>query len=415
MLSTASGIPDGPLCALRVGTYPPALRAPLLREAARACATYVCGGGRLSDIDETASRFQAGHLMLLPLPPQPVPLPDRTLLTADLLRFRDRWDLLRLTPAETGRFLLRFCRGLDRKDPKNRSARCFARQWLLQAERDLAARQPEKLRTLLQQVPPPASGSGYTGCWLGRPLEEHPALLAELQALCSRKAGTLHQARRATVHRGILLGEAVIVKAFTPNPRVWRRHLGPSRARHAWAATHLLQQCRLPCPEPLGLIEHYQHGVVTESYVLHRPIPQTLPLHRWLRRYGPTLSPRDREHLRHRLREQLLRLYRTGILHRDCKLHNLLVTNTPHVPTAFWWIDLEDIRAPRRVRLLSLIRNFYQLNGSLPRNFPPAEREAFARGFQYRFPGCHHPLVLQFVAWKTRRRLRRQRHLMKRS
>jgi len=397
--------PDGPLSALRVGTFPASLRGPLLREAARACAKYVEGGGRLTRIDEHASRFQQGHLILMPLPAAARPLPPPEEMDLDLRRLWGAWDDFVPAANEATRFYLRFCRELGKRAPV---VRAHARLVLREEEKRNMQRAVDCYRAARHTAPLRDAGSAeLTGCWAGRPGVTLAQLHEAVRALREHDTPPLHGSARAELFRGTLFGEDLIVKIFAPNPRPWRKNFGPSRARLSWAGSRVLRDMGLACPEVLGFLEILRGGMVEESVVLHRPVPDAIPLHAWLRKNYARLTADDRRELRHLLREEILKLHRRGILHLDSKLLNLLVREHPG-RLEFTWIDLEDIRARRRISDFALVRNLYQINGSIPRKWPREERLAFLRGFRSRHPGITHPLVVAWITRKTRKRLRRE-------
>lgn len=399
--------PDGPLSALRVGQFPMVLREPVLREAARACAKYVEGGGRLSDIQESASRFQGGHLSLMPLPKDPKPLPRRAELEQDLLLLRSSWDCLIPTSRDATLFWIRFFRELGRRNPVFRAyARLRLKDMARRSREDIA----EAYQSFLQQTPQPADlTEGIVGTWRGPGSLSASELHSRIQAEIERQGHSLSQAPRATVHQISLFGETLVVKCFEPNPRNWRKKFGPSRARRAWAGSLLLESCGIRCPPPRGFLEVVKDGSVETSYVIHQWIPDTETFLKWLKGRQRVLTAPERTRLRIFLRNEILALYRRGIYHLDCKLVNMMVRARPGGGLDLFWIDLEDIRVSRRISIRSYVRNLYQINGSLPRRWPEAERLAFLRGFRPYFSYADHPWIVSWVRRKTRKRLSREK------
>lgn len=404
MVLPSSCLPDCSLRALRFGEVPAGMRHGVLREAARACAQYVLGGGVLGGIDAEASRFRKGHLHLLPLPPGAGGLPRREAVEAGLEALEAQWGVLAPGEGDRLRFLLGFCGELAKRDAVWLS---WARLWLRARERRVAAEARERYRHRLEGVETGEDGVAV-GVWHGRVETDAAGLLRAVEGRMREAATVLKRGRRADVWEEVLLGEEVVVKHFAPNPRRWKQGLGPTRARRAWAGSHVLRGLGLDAPEVMGFVERLEGGVPKDSYVVLRRIPDTVSLREWLRRRYHGMGAEARGRLRHRVREEVLRLYRHGIYHKDTKLHNLLVREMPGGGMRFWWIDLEDIRAPGRVGFWMVVRNFVQMNGSVPRRLPREERLAFVRGFSARYGWAAHPGVVAFVERKTRRRLRRE-------
>ncbi|MCC5844500.1 MAG: hypothetical protein JJU05_09635 [Verrucomicrobia bacterium] len=405
MVIQHNALPDCTLSALRFGEFPPEMRRPFLREAARACARYVRGGGNPGAINPETSHLRQGHLILLPLPPGTKAMPSRTAVENGLLTLESQWAPLGLGDADRLRFFLGFCEALAKEDPLWLS---WSRLWLTQRERALMRHTRARHREFLTRPEAPPPADGVYGTWLGNAETDAAGLLHAIRHLPAEEKIPLKEGPRATVWAATLMGENVVIKYFEPNPRAWRRRLGYSRARHAWAGSRLMQSVSLRVPEVLGFVECYERGAPKEGYVVHRRISDTEPFGLWLLRRFPGMKPAARDLLRHRLREELLKLYRLGIYHKDTKTHNLLVRELPGGALRFWWIDLEDIRATGGVAFWKVVRNLYQLNSSVPNRVRVRKRVAFARGLRSRFPLAVHPLTLRYIEAKSRRRLLRE-------
>ena len=401
--------PDCSLQTLRVGHLPRGLRSVFLREAARACGRHLRAGGRLRQIHEDRSHFQDGRLLLLPLPPGPAPrhpIPPEHVIS-ELLWLADTWATLAQTERERLRFVIALSKQLD-LSPRLR--RTWLRNWLHHRERARARETQLRYRELLSGGYPEKGPPRVRGCWIGRHAATPTTLLRELQAQREQRQSALHLSPRAEVWRCTVLGEDAVVKYFPPPPSPWRQVFAHTRARRAWAGGTLLQEQGLPGPAPLGFVEALHNGCPQESYFVMRMLPGTTTLRRWLVRHWPALSTALRIQLRHRLRDMIQDLHRHGLYHKDVKLLNLLVTPTPN-PDALlpgWWIDLEDIRASPTPPVWAIIRNFYQINSSIPSSISREDRLAFAWGFRKRHPLATHRLVLQHVENKTQQRLARE-------
>jgi tRNA A-37 threonylcarbamoyl transferase component Bud32 len=393
-----SVLPDCPLAALRRGHFPDRLRRAFARAAADACARHVRAGGSLSNLREDLSRIHDGRIALQPEPDAaPSPWPERRPLEEDLLRLAADWSFALPSPSLRLLFLLAFAKRLASADP---AWLTWVRLWnsRLLAEKSFHLHLLHK-RAL--QRPPPADDKGLRGHWAPSP--DLPVDALHHALLSAAVPAPLHHSRRASVFTTQLLGRAVVVKHFAPNPSAWKRRLEISRARRAWAGSLALQHAGLPCPEALGWLEILHDGEVTDAWFISAALPGVTTLRDQLRRDYPRLSPARRATLRHHLRAEIRRLHAAGFYHRDLKLGNLLLD----AQGSLCWIDLEDIRSGG-VPFWTLVRSFYQLNGSVPRRLPRPERIAFASGFRRHFPLADHPLVLRFVEHKTRHRLQRE-------
>lgn len=391
-------LPDCSLSALRQGALTPSQRNAFAREAARASARHLHGGGNLSNLDETKSHLQNGRLFLSPPSAGGGPL-GRGEVETQLLALRERWkDVLGGAPALV-RFLAGFRREMTRLSPGWRD---WSRVWVRELEQREHLRRVRQWHAHLDEGP--IKRDGVTGHWRGSVPATPEGMLASIRAFQQEGGECLSRSPRADVWRGQLLGEEVILKSFAPNPRAWRRRLETSRARQSWAGSMTVWESGLPCPEPLGFLERLENGIVIESHVVHRWIPGVTPFRKWLTHQLPRLSATQRAGLRHDLRRKITTLHQHGLYHRDLKLLNLLVRGETDL-LEWWWIDLEDIRAAKTTPFWNVVRNFYQINSSVPKRITREERQAFAKGFTSRHPLATSPLVLKLVETKTRKRL----------
>lgn len=403
MPPSAPALPDCDLATLLRARLSPRDAHLLQREGGRACARYLREGGRLAGIRWEESRIRNGHLALLPPPAGPRTLyPDRAALEADLADLRERGRPAAPGPRDALRFLLALAGALAREDPAWNT-------WV----RDLLYRHRSHSRERVRlrydhfhAESAPDRDLDLNGLWVPDPRLRPEDLLRAISHL-HPSARPPRRPRRAQVSIGRLLGHDVVVKRFSPNPRLWKRRWEVSRARRAWTGACTLQELGIPCTYPLGWLERRENGRLMEAYFISRRLPVRDNARVWLRRIWPGLSPSERANLRHRLRREVRQLHHYGLSHRDLKLSNLMVRERPERPPVFYWIDLEDLR-PDGPSRRTFLRNLYQLNGSLPRDIKREERLAFARGFRDEFPLADHPGVHAYVEYVTRRRLRRE-------
>jgi tRNA A-37 threonylcarbamoyl transferase component Bud32 len=379
-----------------------------LREAGRSCARYVLDGGRLTNIDFPACQLHHAHLQLLPHSPGKKTLyPDRTQVETDLLRLRSLWHSPPLSTPQQLRFLLSFCKELERSQP---GYRAWVRIWIREQQKQYQLDVRSRYALLLQH--PRGSNQPVEAVWTPHPQLEPNVLHEMIQEALQQSAPRAGRSQRARINRCELLGEPVVIKQYAPNPAKWKRRLERSRARRAWAASRILENCAVPSIRGLGWLEVYQNGSLQESYFISRQLPPMETLRVWLRREITRMSPQQRIDFRHKFRSEILRLHQQGLEHADLKLSNILVDGTDPAHLTFYWIDLEDLH-PNRNFPRTFVRNLYQLNGSLPRQISAAERKAFVSGFRRTFLVASLPGLACFVKRKTRKRhltqLRRQR------
>lgn len=247
---------------------------------------------------------------------------------------------------------------------------------------------------------------GYEGTCPGLPGHSLHSLWEEIEGSRARPDALLKQGARATLWRGHLQGQPVVIKRYEPNPRVWRRPLETCRGLRAWAGAQLLRELGICVPEPLGWIRIRIGPDREASVFLSSPLPDTETVRAWIRREWPRMASEDRVQFRHQFRQHLLRLYQAGLVHLDCKLSNIRIAERKNAPR-FIWTDLEDIR-PRRMPFRTFLRNLYQLNGSLPRFVSREERNQFLKGFSDPFPFSTRPWVRRYAERVTRQRHRRE-------
>lgn len=378
------------------------------REAGRACARYVLEGGRIADIDPESSRLLQSPVQLLPPSPgRKTPYPERRLVESDLLGLQERWTEPELSTGNRLRFLLSFSREMEKH-------RAGYRQWVriwIREQRDLHQKRVRE-QYLLHVRHEQNTSPGVRAVWSPHPLLDPGVLNDMIQEVLRESPPLSGNSKRAQIFRCEIVGEPVIIKRYAANPVKWKRRWELSRARRAWAASRVLETWSIPSIRGLGWLEHHENGSLRESYFISRQLPPMETLRVWLRREYPKMSEAERIRFRYRFRSEILRIYRHGLVHVDLKLSNLLVKGGDPESLTFYWIDLEDLR-PSPHSLRTFVRNLYQLNGSLPRTVPAADRTAFAAGFRQIFPLAASPLLIRYVIRQTRKRhlrqLRRQR------
>jgi len=195
--------------------------------------------------------------------------------------------------------------------------------------------------------------------------------------------------------------QELVMKRFR---RSWLDRFRPSKARLAWAAARTLNQLGLPAVVPIGYGEQRRL-----SFFVYEYNAAAITVRDWIK---PRMH-RQPDAFRHRVADELLacllELYDHGLYHRDTKAGNLLVEpgSNPDAVNRYAWIDLEDL-APAKLTAKRLFKNLTQLNGSLCRRIPRADRMRFLNALAERIPLARDPKLAAAVEAETHRRLMRE-------
>lgn len=165
--------------------------------------------------------------------------------------------------------------------------------------------------------------------------------------------GSLHTVKHGphrTVYRLTLPHGEFYVKHFrVPGWRaVLSNGLQGSPAEREWQAARRIAELGLPTFEPVALGLTRRLGVVGDSYLISRAIPDTLPLDHFLLTEFRALSRTTQAQLRQTLARELGRfaatLHAAGINHVDLHAANILVGNSAAEQLALWLIDLHAVQ-----------------------------------------------------------------------
>ncbi len=395
-------LPDCRLSLALTGQIPPHAARRLARAVADAAGRYLRGGGCLGDVDAEASRIQLGRVLLMPPAAGGGDRQRPRRVQADLESLWHMYPHFVSGPRQSMTFLLRLAKAMDGRD-----GTIWARLWIRERQREHLRDVRDQHAVALREHPP-RRGEGLAGTWSPEPALPLPVLQSSLRGLAAEPKHALHQSRRSEIFQGTLLGEEVVVKQYRLPARPWTYRWQPSRARRAWAAATVMRNLGLPCPVPLGFLEIHHGGIPCESLFISRPLAGARNARALIKPHAHRWPAEERSRVRHELRALILDLGKHGLYHRDTKLSNLLARREEDGAFRWWWIDLEDIRAGHRPRLWELIRIFMQLNGSMGGHLSDAEREKFAAGFHVWHRAATHPLLLRYVALRTRIRLARE-------
>lgn len=203
-----------------------------------------------------------------------------------------------------------------------------------------------------------------------------------------------------------LYGRPVVIKRHDLRTG-WERlryRFRASRARRSCAASLTVRDLGLPTPEPLAYLEVSRSC----SYIVTEWLPQVQSVRSWVRAHHRIWKAEAWTSFRKELLAFYLTPYERGFYHDDTKALNILLDPQGAPGARFWWIDVEGVLPGARLTRYRVLRNLVQLNGSLRRWVPEAERLAFLRGVAWHFPWLHHPKVAERLRRWTRKRLQRE-------
>ncbi len=171
----------------------------------------------------------------------------------------------------------------------------------------------------------------------------HPEILALAQTLATegvpQDARLIYRARNSVYALSLPDGTAVNIKAFrppsAPNAYIYR-HLRKSKAERSYINSMHLIRLGFGSPEPLAYIEISHCGRLRESYYLSRQIEDADDLRWWERKA-------DAEPLLRALAEEIKKMHRAGVLHKDFSPGNILYRRTA-AGYSFYLIDVNRMR-----------------------------------------------------------------------
>jgi len=244
-------------------------------------------------------------------------------------------------------------------------------------------------------------------------LEESKVLIDccdQLDALAATSKVLKHNERTLMLQTS-LNGLEVVVKRHAPPSWKYqlREGLRGSRGRKAWQAAHALEAVGIPTPTPIAALEHRRGARVSASYFVYEAIPNARSARSWIKPWLHQQPASTRHQVTRHLHAMLDALYASGLYHPDTKTGNLLVTQAENdAQRAFYWIDLDGLRPNYRPGRYGVLRNLTQLNGSLGRKIPYAERVQFLTLLSTRYPWLNQSWVPRYIERITEKRLGRE-------
>ncbi len=207
--------------------------------------------------------------------------------------------------------------------------------------------------------------------------------------------------------------ERLYVKEFTNRGfiRLLETLFYVHRGRRAWKAGNLLRVLRVPCAEPVALIEARRCGLPHTSYLVMKEIPNAVRLDTFLvSRYSRDSGLRARKEIlekRDLIREgacALRAFHARKIYHKDLSAKNLLVNPDSNGERRFYCVDLDSLQFPPRLSLRRRLKNLAQLNG-VPSCVTTTDKMRFYKEyFGVGTLSMKHKLFLRIISRLSRRR-----------
>ena len=391
-------------------SYRPRERLRMARAAARALHGRLRAGGRL-DIDVRDFGFQLHPLgcSAEAWPPAQGARPPCP-VHAVLAWLAETWNTLPL--AVEDREGLCFLRTLLRLEGVPASLHPLYFDWIARhgarhRHRHARLLSEQARREVLIQTDGQAGASRWDG---GPPLAD---LRARVEAaLRHPSTQILKRSPESVVARVDWEGVPVLVKTYPVHGWMERfkdRWRAP-RALRAWTAARVFEQIGLPAPRPLAILLGTRLEGARCHLFVSEAIGEAITARQWIK---PRLHTKPGE-FRLKVARQLLRFFldmeRHGVIHGDTKASNLLVRLGPDgLARRHWWIDLEAVRFDHPPSRRLLLRNLIQLNGSIGRRLPRADRLAFLADYARTHPWAAAPGLAEDIERVTAIRLGREK------
>lgn len=192
--------------------------------------------------------------------------------------------------------------------------------------------------------------------------EQFTAELLGLQDCFATTGNPIYQARNTLKHM-VWQGRSVIVKSFAKPSAVKQivySKLRKSKARRSFENALHLRQLNMCTPQPIGYIEHYDQGNLTESFYVCAQWQSMLTIREPL----CDLSFSSRAEILADLGRFAWELHRNGVYHRDFSPGNILIAREESgAQPANWQFCLVDVNRVRfgRYALAYRMRNFAML------------------------------------------------------
>lgn len=273
----------------------------------------------------------------------------------------------------------------------------------------------ERMRRRIESLPRyPAEKNGggqwVRGIWDPMPETGALTLLAEARRIREGAAGFIKQSSDTEAFRGEFFGRDVFIKRHvTPARKRFAKPWGrPSRGARAWMASGAARLIGLEAQEVLGFVEVGLGGCNVESWYFAPFLEGYQDGRTWVAERWDGLTREERDRVAKLFANLLASLIRLSVVHPDAKASNVMLRERPTVDGCNpVWIDLEGLSfsRPGRIRVL---RNLYQLNGSLFDLVDQEARRSFLSSFSLVCPWVEWPFVRSLVGAKTWWRLKKE-------
>ena len=244
----------------------------------------------------------------------------------------------------------------------------------------------------------PVHGDGVAWTMCADLIDELPAACRPMitGAVPPEGVATVKTGPHRTVYRLSLASGVYYLKHFRVAD--WKAQLQnlvrPSKAEREWRAARTIAQLGLPTFESVALGRLHRAGLVRDSFLVNREIPETVPLDTFvLDNFSPIAVAHDsresacrQSNLRGRLAIALgnltARLHRAGVEHADFHAGNLLVRVGPDGLPALWLIDLDRVYFHHRLTSQQRFQNLALLHQFFAAKLTRSDRLRFYRAYQ---------------------------------
>jgi tRNA A-37 threonylcarbamoyl transferase component Bud32 len=220
---------------------------------------------------------------------------------------------------------------------------------------------------------------------------------------------TIKSGPHRTVYRLTVAGRRYYVKHFriADTRALLQNLIRPSKAEIEWRAAQTIAQLGLPTFEGVALGRLYRGGIVRDSFLISREIPDTVPLDQLVAgelgpAYGANVTQeitRRQSKLRQRLTvglgELAARLHAAGVVHADFHAANVLVRVSPDGEIGLWLIDLHKMKFRRALSARSRSENLTLLHQFFAGKSSRADRMRFYRAYRHELQNCRGKLQNQ--------------------
>lgn len=196
--------------------------------------------------------------------------------------------------------------------------------------------------------------------------------------------------RKVKVGRMALETEGGVMRVYLKRYNVfsWRYRVRSlfmtSEAYRSWQGATLLSQAGFNVGRPLAAVEHRSFGMLERSFYLSAEVPGGFALDAFWNVKSREKNTRQlwplQKSLIRELAQLFISLHEKGIYHKDLKDANILVQEREGA-RCYYFTDLEDAAAHKRLRWRRKVKNLVQLDRTLGKRFSRGRRLSFLKEY----------------------------------